>query len=421
MESTRRGFLTACGAAAGSCLWPGAQAASDDTDPPDQFPWSDVSRVLRAQFPDLRRHFAFEYYPWYASQPYRHWQQWDRKPPLDIAASSMPFLGAYDSRSTAVLEQHARWIAGCGVGVVNLSWWGKGSFSDRVVPLVMDVMHAHDIQVTFHLEPYGPTRVERFPSDVQYLLHEYGEKRSWDSFFMHQRADGTRGPVFKLFNTTLPERVADCHGELQDVPGYRPDSDWTRVTDQVREQFRNEFPHITLLADTWDARRVKEAGFSGIATYDPAVEATGWLDHALVASRQGLVFSFNVNAGMDEISRRNLAADSCLTPRPFIPDTASFDWSSHEDRVRATRLGERQITDTLERSLFLQTHPWLGNVSAGFFLVYITSFNEWHEGTQFEPMKNELDLSPAEREVGYHNPDDGFYRLRHLAKLITRV
>ena len=161
----------------------------------------------------------------------------------------------------------------CGVGVVNLSWWGQGSFSDQAVPLVMDVMCAHDIQVTF--EPYSRTRVDRFASDIQYLLTEYGDKRGWDAFFLHQRADGTRGPVFKLFNTTLPAEIEDCHGVMQDVPGYVPDSAWKRSTDQVHELLHRTFPHVTLLADTWDARRVKAAGFDGIATYRPGRRARG--------------------------------------------------------------------------------------------------------------------------------------------------
>ena len=157
----------------------------------------------------------------------------------------MPLLGAYDSRSTAVLEQHARWIAESGVGVVNLSWWGPGSFSDRAVSRVMDVMGAHDIRVGFHLEPYGPTRVARLSSDVQFLLREYGEKRRWDCFFLHQRADGTRGPVFKLFATTLPQRLEDCHGVLQEVPGFTPDGVWRRATDEVHTMLDGVFPHVT--------------------------------------------------------------------------------------------------------------------------------------------------------------------------------
>ncbi len=62
---------------------------------------------------------------------------------------------------------------------------------------------------------------------------------------------------FKLFNTTLPSQVEDCHGVMQDVPGYIPDSAWERSTDQVRELLHRPFPHVTWLADTWDARRVR--------------------------------------------------------------------------------------------------------------------------------------------------------------------
>ena len=74
MELTRRSFLTACIAAAGSHNVDGLpSAASDDLRPQGEFPWTEISQVLRSQFPDLRRHFAFEYYAWYANDPYRHW------------------------------------------------------------------------------------------------------------------------------------------------------------------------------------------------------------------------------------------------------------------------------------------------------------------------------------------------------------
>ena len=82
----------------------------------------------------------FEYYPWYAADLFRHWTLWNRVPPDDLAANTILLLGAYDSRSRAVVEQRARWIAESGVGVINVSWWGQGSFSDRVVPLIMEVM-----------------------------------------------------------------------------------------------------------------------------------------------------------------------------------------------------------------------------------------------------------------------------------------
>src|SRR6267378_1175521 len=87
-------------------------------------------RRLAERFPDLRRHFIFEYYPWYRTNPFGHWNEADRQPPVDLASNYMPQLGAYDSRSTAVMEQHAKWIAESGVGAINVSWWGRGSDID---------------------------------------------------------------------------------------------------------------------------------------------------------------------------------------------------------------------------------------------------------------------------------------------------
>ena len=135
MEITRRAFLaTSCVATA----WIARLQARSNQEV--EFPWSDVRKVLQERFSALKRHIIFEYYPWYANDPFRHWQQWGRVPPVDIATNLVPQLGPYDSRSTAVIEQHARWIVESGVGVVDLSWWGRDSFSDTVGSRVMDVM-----------------------------------------------------------------------------------------------------------------------------------------------------------------------------------------------------------------------------------------------------------------------------------------
>ena len=302
-----------------------------------------------------------------------------------------------------------------------MSWWGQGSFSDRAVGLVMDVMADHDIHVTFHLEPYSQDRVSRFPDDVLYLLRQYGERRRWDRFFFHERAGGSQGPVFKLFRTTLPQRLEDCHGVVQTLPDYVPDSEWRREADRLRETVVGDFDHLTLLSDTWDAERVAAAGLDGISVYDPVETPDRWLDHALVASRVGMVFSFPINPGLDEIERRVVAPGSCYRPRPFLPRTADLVWSRDADRETARALAEQRTEDTLQSNLLLQTHPWLGNVDKGFFLVHIISFNEWHEGHQYEPMKDDSALTPAERAIGYHNPADGAYRLRHLADLLARL
>ncbi|HEV7502672.1 MAG TPA: hypothetical protein VGQ33_21795, partial [Vicinamibacteria bacterium] len=60
----------------------------------------------------------------------------------------------------------------------------------------------------------------------------------------------------------------------------------------------------------------------------------------------------------------------------------------------------------------------LENVRRGFFLVYVNSFNEWHEGHAFEPMADAATLTADQRALGYHNPADGGYRLATLSTLL---
>lgn len=224
---------------------------------------------LRRLFPDLERHFVFEYYPWYGGPPdYNHWEYLDRRPPLDIASRYMPKLGAYDVRSASVLEEHARWIREAGAGAVALSWWGRGSPEDRAVPLVLDVLRAHDLKATFALEPYASDRALRYAEDVTFLLKEYGEKRGWDTFLLLRNADDHVGPVFKAFRCILPETSTDCLGTTRTVSDFTPDAVWRRATDGLRHALREDFDHVTLLADSLEFARTPASGFDGIGIYD---------------------------------------------------------------------------------------------------------------------------------------------------------
>ena len=244
---------------------------------------------LRQRFPDLHRRFVFEYYPWYGTEPWRHWNNRNRRPPTDIAASSMPFLGPYDSRELAVIEQHARWIAEAGVGSIALSWWGVGSFSDRAVHTVMDVMRDHDIKVTFGLEPYRDDRGSHYVDDIQFLLTEYGSKRGWDAFLLLRSESGDECPVFKSFRTILPERMRDCHGVWSPVKDFTSDALWREQTDAVRELVRRDFNSVVLLADSLHMDRTRDSGFDGIGIYDNFVRPERYAREALLGLSSGFV------------------------------------------------------------------------------------------------------------------------------------
>ncbi len=379
-----------------------------------------TSSDLLRRFPDLRRHFVFEYYPWYGGPPdYEHWDYLDRRPPVDLGSPYVPKLGAYDVRSTAVLEQHARWINEAGVGTIALSWWGRGSWEDQQVGLIMDVMRAHDLRVTFALEPYADDRGRWYADDILWLLREYGERRRFDAFLVLRDAGGRQGPVFKGFRCILPPTTTDCRGRLYDVPDYTPDDVWRKQTDTLRQTLRGEFDHVTLLADSLEFARTPASGFDGIGIYDNFVPPEDYEGYAVGASRAGLLFSFNVNPGYDQIEPREIPAGPCpYEPRPFAPPTPGLDWSRADGRERAARRSEERIGESFRATLDVQTDPTLESARRGFLLVYINSFNEWHEGHAFEPMRDAADLSPEEGAIGYHNPQRGDYRLRALSSLL---
>src|SRR5262249_27039354 len=98
-----------------------------------------------------------------------------------------------------------------------------------------------------------------------------------------------------------------------------------------------------------------------------------------------------------------------------------YDWSRAVDRETAARAVRDRIEQSFDTTVALQTTPGLTNVKQGFFLVYINSFNEWHEGHQFEPMRNWSEMTDADAAVGYQNAEKGRYRLDALGALVRDV
>lgn len=387
--------------------------------PPPRARISPIAQLQR-RFPHLRRHFVFEYYAWYRTAPWVHWNEGGHTPPASLASTSMPALGPYDSGDVRVIEQHARWMADAGAGAIALSWWGRESDDNRLTHLIMDVMRAHDIHVMFHLEPYRPDRATVFASDVLYLLNEYGEKRRWDGFLLLERADGTSAPVFKAFRSILPQTIVDCRGLTVEVPDYAPDSTWRAQTDLLRRAVTPTFPDLVLLADSLDRGRTLAAGFDGIAIYDSYVRPHTWPGIGNTFSQEDLLSTFSINCGFDGFIPK-VPRYVCDIPLPFEPPVGQIDWNAAASRALAEAASRQRISESFDMTLTVQTSPTGANSRRGFFLTFINTFNEWHEGTSFEPARPRSGLTAEELAAGYHNAEDGDYRLRLLEALLPPV
>jgi glycosyl hydrolase family 99 len=408
---SRRAFLRSAALAAAGAAAGASPAAARQRD----------RRPLLGNFSDLRRHFVFEYYPWYKTDPWEHWPEAGSNPPATFGSKYLPALGLYDSRATAVMERHARWIAESGAGAIDVSWWGPDSNVNEVIPKLMDVMAAHDIQVTFYVEPYAADHASNYARDLMYLIRNYGDRRRWDCFLLNERADGSSGPVFKSFRTILLPTSTDCHGATTPVTDYAADDVWRRQTDAIRELLRGDFDHLTLLADSSQVVRTQAGGFDGIALFDNYVSPDIWPLHAQNCTARDLVFSFQANPGFDSIVWPQDDPDTCYRPPAFAPGGGVYDWARAADRSAAEAASRGRIADSFQTTVDLQIRPSLTNARKGFFLVYMNSFNEWHEGHQFEPARNRADLIAAQLALGLHNPEQGDYRLQTLAALIHRV
>jgi hypothetical protein len=196
---------------------------------------------------------------------------------------------------------------------------------------------------------------------------------------------------------------------------------WRRQTDTIRELLRRDFDRLTLLADSSQVVRTQAGGFDGIALFDNYVSPDIWPLHAQNCTSRNLLFSFQVNPGFDSIVWPQDDPNSCYRPPAFSPGGGVYDWTRAADRAAAEVACKGRITQSFQTTVELQTRPGLTNAREGFFLAYMNSFNEWHEGHQFEPAKPRADLTPAELARGYHNGAQGDYRLQTLGALIHRV
>lgn len=294
-----------------------------------------------AQEPSYR--VAAFYYPWYRNKQFDgDWAHWDQSanPPDSIGSDFYPLLGAYSSVDPAVIAQHFAWLREAGVGVIVSSWWGQGSREDKAVPVLLDIADEYDIKVAFHMEPYDGRSATTLVQDIEYLYRKYGAHGAFFRTTEPSRWSPDNRPkgLFYLWSSGFPDSNS---GRVE--PSY-----WREALDLI-----HSLPDGGLvLADENASEWVDGGTFDGLYNY-------GVLD---ISEGPGYRWARSLPPEAWYVPGVNPGFSAIRIQYPPDLNTPRRDGDTYEDRW------ESALGEGVEPSL-----------------VTITTFNEWHEGTQIEP------------------------------------
>jgi glycoprotein endo-alpha-1,2-mannosidase len=299
--------------------------------------------------PEPRVH-AF-YYPWYGNPEhdgaYRHWRH-DQLGAMeqrrtypggdDIGADFYPALGCYSSADPEVVDRHMRWARRAGIGTLCISWWGIDSPENRRLSLLFEAASEHGLRLSLHLEPFpgrDPVGVRR---SLIHLLGRWGDRETL------YRLPGDPRPVCFVYDSYLT-----------------PPEDWAALLRPGgRLSIRNtnlDAVMLGLWVDEDDGPELLAAGFDGFYTYFATdgftygSTAANWPALAAFAREHDLIFVPCIGPGY---------ADLRIRP-----------WNTANQRERQQGAYYRRLAAAA--------------VAVSPDLIGLTSFNEWHEGTQIEP------------------------------------
>lgn len=282
-----------------------------------------------------RQVLAF-YYPWYGtprtSGRWFHWQGPHGEAPRQSPTLNHPEGGLYDSHDPQVVARHVAQAKAAGLTGLIVSWWGVGSFEDKALPAILRAAAAAGLRVTVYLEQQkgGAAGAVR---DIAYLIRSYAGHPAW----LHARGR----PVLFLYLQAL-----------RDLPAR----DWRAAAGRaflIGDVSPRETRDFAAWAPFMDSIHVYVLAPYVTGMTPPQMAA--WADRTYPRWRRlagDRLFCATVIPGFDDTR-----VPGRPTPRPTVP---RYDGATYR------ALWEAAIRHRADWAI-------------------VTSFNEWHEGSEIEP------------------------------------
>jgi glycoprotein endo-alpha-1,2-mannosidase len=287
-----------------------------------------------------RKVLAF-YYTWYG-RPENHgrWVHWENvKPEEHYIASSThyPAKGAYDSYDPEIIDYHINLAKSNGIDGFICTWWGQNSYDDVAFRKVLDTAGKIGFEVSVYWETApgkGKEKIDKAVNDLLYVLNNYGSHPAF------MKVDGK--PVIFVYGRVMGEVSMN---------------EWPQIITQTQAKYGKEF---ILVADGYQDGYARI--FDGIHTYN----ICGWVQGKSPENLKKLSKeSFNDAVKM----ARKQGKISCITIIPGYDDT----------KIRKPGINAERMDGQTYKIL------WESAISADPDWVLITSWNEWHEGSEIEP------------------------------------
>jgi glycoprotein endo-alpha-1,2-mannosidase len=320
------------------------------------------------------------YYGWYGNpETDGHWAHWnhnvilregggeDYVPPESIGANFYPADGLYSSCSRNDIARQMEQIKRAGIGVLAATWWGVDHNTNQSLAVLFDVAAEYGLKVCFHIEPFPGRNAASTREAIVYLLDRYGDHPA-----LYRCAQSDNRPMIYLYDSYLTPAQ-----EWATV--FKPDGD------QTIRGTKYDVAAIGLLVKEKEKASLLQGGFDGIYTYFATEGFTfgstpeNWPGISFWAAKHNLLFIPSVGPG-------------------YI-DTRIRPWNNKNTRGRE----DGAYYDRMFQAA----------VDAKPALISITSFNEWHEGTQIEPAVPKEIPGFRYEDYGGRTPDYYLERTRY--------
>lgn len=304
------------------------------------------------------------YYTWYGPG------YWTRRGHL-----GPPLLGLYDAADPRVAEQHIRWAKKYGLDVLAWSFWGQGHYSERNFRrgfLRARNVGAIKFAVFYEVDALGgrppwdfdrPQTREKFLSDMAYLARNYFSHRSYFRL-------GGRPVVLIYTSRTFT-------------------GDYVTAIQLARDRLRELGHDVYFIGDEiwWGEPNTRRIScFDAVTAYNlyyTGIVEDGATDTALLAEKIEPLYKAFAEKAAQRAAGGGTGKRVVFHPG-IIPQYDDQKVRGRRNRPIPARTPDDFVRMCLMAKEFLPTKadPDQASVQP---VVWITSFNEWHEGTAVEP------------------------------------